>query len=278
MELTEIGHPVIARLRDRTRCSAHLVVRDGREVVFIAKAPGESALFQSVQVGARLPAHATVLGRLLLSDLSTLELERLYPESTLQRFTEHTPRTLTELTRLIAADRKRGWAISEGGFETGISTIAAPVVAGRGHVTADSPALSSTKNGRKRLPNRCKKRRQRLPPVLRIQRLEAHHDIPFKRRAGRHPVHHDRLGGHRTGAPRSPSRRPACATGLRGRSSRAGRGSAQRPRSLGGCAERGPRALQAADRVCRSLRALRPCRACACTRHRMRGAFDRCTS
>ncbi|NBS65104.1 MAG: IclR family transcriptional regulator [Betaproteobacteria bacterium] len=136
MELTEIGHPVITRLRDRTRCSAHLVVRDGREVVFIAKAPGESALFQSVQVGARLPAHATVLGRLLLSDLGTPELERLYPEATLQRFTEHTPRTLAELSRLIAADRKRGWAISEGGFETGISTIAAPVVAGRGHVTA----------------------------------------------------------------------------------------------------------------------------------------------
>ena len=136
MELTEIGHPVITRLRDRTRCSAHLVVRDGREVVFIAKAPGESALFQSVQVGARLPAHATVLGRLLLSDLGTPELERLYPEATLQRFTEHTPRTLAELSRLIAADRKRGWAISEGGFETGISTIAAPVVAARGQVTA----------------------------------------------------------------------------------------------------------------------------------------------
>jgi len=136
MELTEIGHPVIARLRDRTRCSAHLVVRDGREVVFIAKAPGESALFQSVQVGARLPAHATVLGRLLLSDLSPKELERLYPEATLARFTEHTPRTLADLARRIASDRERGWAISEGGFETGISTIAAPVISGHGQVTA----------------------------------------------------------------------------------------------------------------------------------------------
>ena len=39
MELTEIGTPVITRLRDRSRCSAHLVVRDGRDVVFVAKAP-----------------------------------------------------------------------------------------------------------------------------------------------------------------------------------------------------------------------------------------------
>jgi hypothetical protein len=39
-----------------------LVVRDGREVVFVVKAAGHSALFHSIQVGARLPAHATVLG------------------------------------------------------------------------------------------------------------------------------------------------------------------------------------------------------------------------
>ena len=30
----------------------------------VAKAAGRSAMFQSIQVGARLPAHATVLGRL----------------------------------------------------------------------------------------------------------------------------------------------------------------------------------------------------------------------
>lgn len=128
MELTEIGTPVITRLRDRSRCSAHLVVRDGRDVVFVAKAPGESALFQSVQVGARLPAHATVLGRLLLSDFDEAGLERLYPEAQLQRFTDRTPTSVSELARLAAADRARGWAISEGGYETGISTVAAPVI------------------------------------------------------------------------------------------------------------------------------------------------------
>jgi len=104
MELTEIGNPVITRLRDRTRCSSHLV-----------------------QVGARLPAHATVLGRLLLSDLTPTALEKLYPELRLERFTDRTPATLADLKRLMAADRERGWAMSEGGFETGISTIASPV-------------------------------------------------------------------------------------------------------------------------------------------------------
>lgn len=136
MDLSELGQPVIERLRDASGYSAHIVVRDGRDVVFVAKAPGRSALFQSVQVGARLPAHATVLGRLLLSDLDLPALLGLYPEAELMRYTDRTPASVAELHRLSQADRARGWAMSEGGFETGISTIAAPVLGADARVTA----------------------------------------------------------------------------------------------------------------------------------------------
>lgn len=128
MDLSERGRAVIERLSDTTGYSAHIVVRDGRDVVFIAKVPGRSTLFQSVQVGARLPAHATVLGRLLLSDLDQAALRALYPEPALERFTDRTPANIAELAQLAAADRARGWAMSEGGYETGISTIAAPII------------------------------------------------------------------------------------------------------------------------------------------------------
>ena len=127
MELTEHGRPVIEKLRDQTGYSAHLVVRDGREVVFVAKAAGRSAMFQSIQVGARLPAHATVLGRLLLADLSLADLSALYPEAALPVYTARTPDTVAALKTLISADRTAGYGISQGGFETGISTLAAPV-------------------------------------------------------------------------------------------------------------------------------------------------------
>lgn len=127
IELTEHGRPVVDQLRDSSGYSAHLVVRDGRDVVFVVKAPGRSALFHSIQVGARLPAHATVLGRLLLSDLSMEELSGLYPEKTLHRYTDKTPTSLKQLKTLIDADRAAGFGVSQGGFETGISTIAAPV-------------------------------------------------------------------------------------------------------------------------------------------------------
>ena len=127
MELTEHGRPVIEALRDESGYSAHLVVRDQRDVVFVSKATGRNALFHSIQVGARLPAHATVLGRLLLANLDMAGLSELYRGTTLEAHTAKTPTTLKQLKALIDADRANGYGISQGGYETGISTIAAPV-------------------------------------------------------------------------------------------------------------------------------------------------------
>lgn len=136
MELTEHGRPVIEELRDLCGYSAHLVVRDGREVVFIAKAGGHNAMFHSIQIGARLPAHATVLGRLLLANLDLAALRHLYPDTPLPVHTPRTPTTIEQLKALIDQHRADGYAVSQGGFEAGISTIGAPVFNDRGEVAA----------------------------------------------------------------------------------------------------------------------------------------------
>jgi DNA-binding IclR family transcriptional regulator len=136
MELTEQGRPVLEALSAATGLSSHLVVRDGTEVVFIAKALGRASLFNSVQVGARLPAHATVLGRILLSGLSLPELSALYTGQTLAEFTPQTPTSLARLRQLAEQDLVRGYGISESGFESGISSIAAPVFDGGNSIVA----------------------------------------------------------------------------------------------------------------------------------------------
>lgn len=136
MELTEHGRPVIEALRDASGYSAHVVVRDHRDVVFVAKATGKKTQFHSIQVGARLPAHATVIGRQLLSGMSMAELSALYPELDLKSYTPKTPSTVVQLKALIDIDRLNGYGISQGGFEAGISTIAAPVFNDRLEVLA----------------------------------------------------------------------------------------------------------------------------------------------
>ena len=136
MELTEHGRPIIDDLCGSTGLSAHLVVRDAREVVIVAKSAGRSFMFNSIQVGARVPAHATVLGRVLLGDQSAEALAALYADVRLEPYTTQTPTTLSALQALIEADARRGYGISQGGFEAGISTIAAPVYDDHHHIAA----------------------------------------------------------------------------------------------------------------------------------------------
>ncbi len=136
MELTEHGRPILDELCAATGLSAHLAVRDGREVVVVAKSAGRSVMFNSIQVGARLPAHATVLGRVLLADLTAQELQDLYAGVTLETFSAHTPTTVAALKHMIDADAQRGYGISQGSYDAGISTVAAPVFSERQHVAA----------------------------------------------------------------------------------------------------------------------------------------------
>ncbi|PRY08293.1 IclR family transcriptional regulator [Paraburkholderia sp. BL6665CI2N2] len=138
LELTDLGLPVIEALRNETGLTSHIVIRDGRDVVFVAKAQSHTPIFSSVKVnvGTRLPAHATTHGQVLMGDLTLDELKRLYPEPELERFTKQTPITVDDLYERIRDDARRGFAISESSFERGISVVSAPVRNDTGRIVA----------------------------------------------------------------------------------------------------------------------------------------------
>jgi DNA-binding IclR family transcriptional regulator len=143
LEVTEVSTPVLERLRDATGLSTHLLVRDQRDVIFVAKAQAREPMFSSVKVhvGTRLPAHATVHGQVLMGDLTLDELKQLYPEGKLERFTDQTPKTIEELHKRICTTAMLGYATSEASFERGISVVTAPVRDHSNHIVA---ALTAT--------------------------------------------------------------------------------------------------------------------------------------
>jgi DNA-binding IclR family transcriptional regulator len=141
LELTDLGQPILARLSAATQYPGNLVVRDGRSVVYVAKVASASPFASTVRVGTRLPAHATVFGRVLLQDMTLAELRKLYPEEHLESFSASTPATVLALFDLLQADQERGYVQGEGFFDSSISTLAAPVRDHTGHVVA---ALGAT--------------------------------------------------------------------------------------------------------------------------------------
>lgn len=136
LALTQHGLPVLEALRNECDYSCHLVVRDAAHIVYVAKVASERPLASSVNVGTRLPAHATALGRVLLQDMSLVALREIFTEPSLPAHSPATPTSVEALAAMLELDRARGHVYSEGFFEPGISTVACAVRDARGQIVA----------------------------------------------------------------------------------------------------------------------------------------------
>ena len=67
LDVAHIAAPVLAELAARLGLSCHLGVLDGREVVYVVRHAPDVPLVSNVQVGTRLPAHASTIGRAILA-------------------------------------------------------------------------------------------------------------------------------------------------------------------------------------------------------------------
>jgi DNA-binding IclR family transcriptional regulator len=94
--------------------TVHVAVREGRNVVYIAKVDSTRAVRMVSAVGRTLPAHCTAVGKALLAGLSEAELAELYPEGArLVAFTEHSITTVPRLRAEIRDTIDRGLSVDE---------------------------------------------------------------------------------------------------------------------------------------------------------------------
>jgi IclR family transcriptional regulator, pca regulon regulatory protein len=135
-DVAELARPVLARLRAETRCSTHLGILEGHEVIYIARYAAHQPVSATIAVGARLPAHATTMGRIILAYKPAAYVREHFGARRLATFTERTPSTVEDLAKVLAADRRRGYVLSHSNFEVGIASIAAPVFDASGDAIA----------------------------------------------------------------------------------------------------------------------------------------------
>jgi len=126
-DITDVAMTHLVRLRDRTGWSAHLGELHGREVVYLARVATRRSVASTVHVGTRLPAHATTMGRILLSGLSDDEIRELYHDDTSRSFSLAPFGGVAELLQQIAADRKSGIVVQNSSYEPGVASVAAPI-------------------------------------------------------------------------------------------------------------------------------------------------------
>ena len=136
LRLTDLAQPLIEQLAQRVNHSCSMAVLDGRSIVYVLRVPVRRVMTVALGVGARLPAYATSMGRVLLAGMPPASLDAWLADC---RPARHTPHTVTDprrLRRIAQNVRAQGYSYVEQELELGLCSIAVPVCDRDGRVVA----------------------------------------------------------------------------------------------------------------------------------------------
>jgi IclR family pca regulon transcriptional regulator len=131
-------------LADEVQETASAGVLSGDDVVYTVRVPYRRIMAMNVDVGSRIPAFASSMGRVLLGALGDGDLEAALARAELRPITPHTVSTVDALRSLVREVRDQGWCLLEQELEAGIQCVAAPVHDVSGTVVAAVTVSSHT--------------------------------------------------------------------------------------------------------------------------------------
>lgn len=127
LDLTDLAQEAMERLSQQVSESSSMAVLDGDEIVYVARIPVRRLMSAALGVGARLPAFATSMGRVLLAAKSDPELNRWLRHQTFRPITPHTLSKAKALKAEILRVRRQGYAFVSQELELGLCAIAVPI-------------------------------------------------------------------------------------------------------------------------------------------------------
>jgi DNA-binding IclR family transcriptional regulator len=160
-------------LTDKLGVSTALAALDGNQIVYIDRVQRGRVASSNLAAGARLPAHATSMGHVLLAFAAPADAEEVLGSSPLPALTEWTLTDPAALRDRLAIVRDRSWVAVDQELEIGRRSAAAPIFDGDGRAIAalalscdtlhapwtSSPASSSAPAGHRPRHQRGPRRR-----------------------------------------------------------------------------------------------------------------------
>ncbi len=143
--LPRVLQPTLSRIAAQTRGAFSTVVRDADEVVIVANsgqgfnlAPAAPTRLHAygLHLGARLPAHATSTGRVMLAALSRGDLSSWLKGRALARLTPYTICTTSAFRAELERVRQQDYCLAVEEHELGVHALAVPLRDLQGHTVA----------------------------------------------------------------------------------------------------------------------------------------------
>ncbi|MGE4277858.1 MAG: IclR family transcriptional regulator [Lawsonibacter sp.] len=143
LELQTEARPFLSELSTDLGLTTHLGLLDGNEVIYVEKLDCAPTPQLYAQIGNRVPAYCSSLGKCLLSCLSGEDLVEIMSGCNFKRYTEKTIPNVRALREHLRKVRIQGWAIDDEEWQPGHICIGAPVYDYRGEIIA---AVSASGN------------------------------------------------------------------------------------------------------------------------------------
>jgi len=135
-DLYSVALPLLERLSQQTNETVNMGVLIEREVLYIVRLARVELIKTNVNVGSRLPAFCTSMGKVLLTYLPAEEQARMIAGVRFQRLGPNTIIKREDLVTELESVLSSGFAIQDEEVSAGLRGVAAPVRDASEHVVA----------------------------------------------------------------------------------------------------------------------------------------------
>jgi DNA-binding IclR family transcriptional regulator len=136
--LIKVVTPFLQRLSQNTNETINFAILEGREAIYLFKIESKEMLKAGIEVGTKVAAHCTSLGKVLLAFLPEQEFMMLYPNENekLPTFTPNSISSVEELKKYLKKIKKQGYAIDEEEYKIGVNCLGVPIINDEGKAIA----------------------------------------------------------------------------------------------------------------------------------------------
>ncbi|WP_295848457.1 IclR family transcriptional regulator C-terminal domain-containing protein [Tardiphaga sp.] len=135
-QVVAVLQPVLDRLSSAAQEISSLAILDGDEVIFIARASPARVFSAGIDLGYRLPAFCTSVGRAMLGKFSNADLAQALGAMQRRAMTPYTVTDKELLLATIMTDREKGYSLVDREAEPGFRSISVPVRRYDGEIVA----------------------------------------------------------------------------------------------------------------------------------------------
>ncbi|MCU6711602.1 IclR family transcriptional regulator [Paenibacillus sp. J5C_2022] len=125
--LTGEYYQIAQKILDEINETVSLSIRTGNQLYYIGEKVSTHSLRFNHSLGTSLPLHATAAGKVLLADLSEEELRDIYPDEQLEKVTDKTISTFSDLLKELEKVRKQEFGYNMGETVDGVHCIAGAI-------------------------------------------------------------------------------------------------------------------------------------------------------